>query len=80
MAGFPPSARRRPWARHLDKDESILDAGAGTGLVGECLHQMGYRNLTAMDLSTGMLEVARRKNIYQALDQMTMGEKLDYDT
>ena len=75
-----PQRTSETLARHLDKDESILDAGAGTGLVGECLHQMGYRNLTAMDLSTGMLEVARRKNIYQALDQMTMGEKLDYDT
>ena len=75
-----PQRTSETLARHLDKDESILDAGAGTGLVGECLHQLGYRNLTAMDLSTGMLEVARRKNIYQALDQMTMGEKLDYDT
>ena len=67
-------------AKHVDKEASILDAGAGTGLVGECLHHQGYRKLTAMDLSTGMLDVARRKNIYQALDQMTMGERLDYET
>ena len=67
-------------AKHVAKEGSILDAGAGTGLVGECLHEMGYRNMTAMDLSLGMLEVARRKNIYQALDQMTMGETLNYGT
>ena len=67
-------------AKHVDKEASILDAGAGTGLVGECLHQHGYRKLTAMDLSTGMLDVARKKNIYQVLDQMTMGERLDYET
>ena len=67
-------------AKHVAKEGSILDAGAGTGLVGECLHEMGFRNMTAMDLSQGMLEVARRKNIYQALDQMTMGETLDYAT
>ena len=66
--------------KHVAKDGSILDAGAGTGLVGECLHEMGFRNMTAMDLSLGMLEVARRKNIYQGLDQMTMGETLDYET
>ena len=36
--------------------------------------------MTAMDLSAGMLEVARRKNIYQGFDQMTMGERLDYDS
>lgn len=66
-------------AKHVARDGSILDAGAGTGLVGECLHQMGFTNMTAMDLSVGMLEVAKRKNIYRALDQMTMGETLGYE-
>ncbi|MDE2842553.1 MAG: class I SAM-dependent methyltransferase [Chloroflexota bacterium] len=65
-------------AKYVAADASILDAGAGTGLVGECLHNLGFRNMTAMDLSQGMLEVARRKNIYQGLDQMTMGEELGY--
>ena len=67
-------------AKHVDKDASVLDAGAGTGLVGECLQEMGFSNMTAMDLSLGMLEVARKKNIYRALDQMTMGETLGYET
>ena len=67
-------------AKHVAREGSILDAGAGTGLVGECLHEMGFNNMTAMDLSLGMLEVARRKNIYRALDQMTMGETLEYET
>ena len=75
-----PQRTSETLARYVDKAASILDAGAGTGLVGECLHQMGYTNMTAMDLSTGMLEVARRKNIYQGLDQMTMGEELGYET
>ena len=67
-------------AKHVAKEGSILDAGAGTGLVGECLHEMGYRNMVAMDLSQGMLDVAARKNIYQSCDQMTMGETLGYET
>lgn len=67
-------------AKYVARDAAILDAGAGTGLVGQCLHDLGYRNLTAMDLSQGMLEVARQKNIYQGLDQMTMGETLGYAT
>ena len=75
-----PQRTSETLAKYVDKAASILDAGAGTGLVGECLHQMGYTNMTAMDLSAGMLEVARRKNIYQGFDQMTMGERLDYDT
>ncbi len=67
-------------AKYAAKEASVLDAGAGTGLVGECLHELGFHNLTAMDLSLGMLEVARNKNIYQSLDQMTMGETLGYAT
>lgn len=67
-------------AKYVARDAAILDAGAGTGLVGQCLHNLGYHNLTAMDLSQGMLEVARQKNIYQGLDQMTMGETLGYAT
>lgn len=67
-------------AQYVARDAIILDAGAGTGLVGQCLYDLGYRQLTAMDLSLGMLEVARQKNIYQALDQMVMGETLDYAT
>lgn len=67
-------------AKYVDREAVILDAGAGTGLVGQCLYDLGYRRLTAMDLSQGMLEVARQKNIYQGLDQMVMGEALDYAT
>ena len=34
----------------------ILDAGAGTGLVGAALKAKGYGSIVAMDLSNGMLE------------------------
>jgi predicted TPR repeat methyltransferase len=56
----------------------ILDAGAGTGLGGEYLYQNGYKNLFGMDMSRGMLDEARSKEIYQKLDQMVLGETLDY--
>ncbi|NET53828.1 MAG: hypothetical protein F6K09_35890, partial [Merismopedia sp. SIO2A8] len=39
-----------------DKNAAILDAGAGTGLVGEALSEQGYTNLTAVDLSEKMLD------------------------
>jgi SAM-dependent methyltransferase len=64
--------------RYVSKEARILDAGAGTGLVGEILVKLGYRNLVAMDLSQGMLEEARKKNVYQEFHQMTMGESLDF--
>ena len=45
------------------KTVRILDAGCGTGLVGEALTGLGYQNLTGADYWTDMLEHARRKNI-----------------
>ena len=59
-------------------DARILDAGAGTGLGGEYLYQNSYNNLFAVDMSQGMLDEAEHKGIYQKLDRMVLGEKLDY--
>ena len=64
----------------MDKGAHILDAGAGTGLVGECLAEIGYEDMVAMDLSQGMLEEAKSKNVYNAFDQMALGGTLDYAT
>lgn len=66
--------------RYVPKDDKILDAGAGTGLVGQMLAEYGYKDLTAMDLSQGMLEEARKKGVYRAFHRMVMGEHLDYAT
>ncbi|UCG82417.1 MAG: class I SAM-dependent methyltransferase [Dehalococcoidia bacterium] len=66
--------------KYVPKDARILDAGAGTGLVGELLAKQGYNNLIAMDLSKGMLEEARKKKVYREFHQMVLGEKLDYAT
>ena len=68
------------FAKHVPTGAKILDAGAGTGLVGECLAELGYRDLHAMDLSLGMLEEARHKDLYQDFHQMTLGEELGFDT
>ena len=58
----------------------MLDAGAGTGLVGVELHRLGFTNIDAMDLSRGMLDEAGRKGVYRSLYQMVMGELLDFET
>jgi predicted TPR repeat methyltransferase len=50
-------------------DAAILDAGAGTGLVGAALARKGYTNLTAMDLSEKMLAIAAEKQVYRSLHQ-----------
>jgi len=61
-----------------NRDARILDAGAGTGLGGEYISQNGYNNLFGIDMSKGMLDEARGKKIYHSLDQMVLGETLDF--
>ena len=68
------------FVKHVDKSAHILDAGAGTGLVGECLAGVGYKDLVAMDLSQGMLDEAKSKNLYNAFHQMALGGTLDFVT
>ena len=68
------------FAKYVDKAAKILDAGAGTGLVGKILSGMGYSSLDAMVLSQGMLDESRKKNVYQGFHQMVMGESLGFST
>ncbi|NEQ84676.1 MAG: class I SAM-dependent methyltransferase [Moorea sp. SIO2I5] len=75
-----PQTATAVFAKHMDKSAKILDAGAGTGLVGECLVEAGYRNLVAMDLSLGMLEEAKSKNLYKEYHQMVLGSPLAFAT
>ena len=68
------------FAKHGAKSARILDAGTGTGLVGECLVKAGYGNLVAMDLSKGTLDEAKSKNLYNEFRQMALGGTLDFAT
>jgi ubiquinone/menaquinone biosynthesis C-methylase UbiE len=66
-------------ARHLPRGaEPLLDAGAGTGQVGEWLALVGYPNVEALDLSAGMLAVAARKKCYSKLHQLALGSALPF--
>lgn len=60
-----------------DFDAQILDAGCGTGNMGQILTQMGYRHIDGLDPSAGMLEVARRKQFYRQLHQLYLDERVD---
>lgn len=46
----------------------VLDLGCGTGLMGGAIKGR-FDHLTGYDISTGMLEQARRKGIYNVLEQ-----------
>jgi predicted TPR repeat methyltransferase len=60
------------------EDGTVLDAGAGTGLMGLVLAPLGYRDLIGIDVSGDMLEYAREKGVYRELRQMELGGRLDF--
>jgi predicted TPR repeat methyltransferase len=62
------------------KHAYILDAGCGTGLVGEELIKKGYSQMDALDYSKDMLDVSERKKIYQRHIQADLGKPLDIET
>jgi SAM-dependent methyltransferase len=63
--------------KYVPLDGMILDAGAGTGGVGELLHHQGFLNLVGIDISSGMLNEALKKNVYSDLRVGILGEDLD---
>ena len=77
FGNYSPRHAVETFVEYVNKDARILDAGAGTGLVGEVLAEYGYQNVEALELSQGMIEQARKKNIYAKIYQAALGEKLD---
>jgi predicted TPR repeat methyltransferase len=66
-----PSIALALLARHVPKGAApLLDAGAGTGLIGQWLQIMGYPTVEALDISAGMLAVAKTKNCYSAFHML----------
>lgn len=75
---YPPAIAGLVGRYVTERNAPILDAGAGTGIVGEVLAILGYARVTGIDLSDGMLAVARAKGVYAALRNQTLGEPLDF--
>lgn len=61
-----------------DRGASVLDVGAGTGLIGELLKKQGYMRLSAFDPSQKMLDMAKEKDIYQAYHKGYLGDPLSF--
>ena len=57
-------------------DTPILDVGAGTGLVGECLYKTGNNKIIGIDISSEMLEQARLKRCYSSLLKADVTKKI----
>ncbi len=66
-------------ARHVcPSEDRVLDAGAGTGILGEILPALGYPNIVGLDASAGMLKIANSKNNYRQLTQQFLGKPLTF--
>jgi ubiquinone/menaquinone biosynthesis C-methylase UbiE len=55
---------------------NILDAGCGTGLVGLHLARAGAKNIDGIDLSPGMLDIARDTGVYKSLAAVDMSKPM----
>lgn len=75
-----PRVATEQFQLYVPKNGKVMDAGAGTGMVGQELYRLGYHDIEAIDISRAMLDEARRKNVYGKLHEMVMGEKLDFPT
>ena len=65
--------------KYVDNSKSkILDAGCGTGLVGEILFEKNFNNIIGIDFSQPMLDQALEKNVYQSLNLADLTEKLTF--
>ncbi|KAL6244942.1 hypothetical protein RBB50_008470 [Rhinocladiella similis] len=54
----------------------IADAGCGTGMVGRELARFGADDISGLDISPGMLEVARKTGCYAELDLVDLSKSI----
>jgi ubiquinone/menaquinone biosynthesis C-methylase UbiE len=65
--------------RYIDpQGGAVLDAGVGTGRIGEMLSILGFRDIAGIDVSDGMLAEATKKGVYKHLRKMALGDQLDF--
>jgi predicted TPR repeat methyltransferase len=77
MGYVAPNAAASMLDYHVDSKESrVLDAGCGTGLVGQALSRMGYTHVDALDFSADMLNQADKKSVYRQCFQDDMNGEL----
>ncbi|KAG9195165.1 hypothetical protein G6011_00285 [Alternaria panax] len=56
----------------------IADAGCGTGLVGIELSKLGATNILGLDISEGMLAVAKNTAVYDDLKTTDLTKRLEF--
>ena len=82
VLGFSgPGAGAVTLANHVtDREANVIDAGAGTGMVGKELARLGFKHTTALDLSPGILMQAEKKSVYEEINVEDLGQPLEFET
>ena len=71
-----PLAAAKMLAKYMShKKDWILDIGAGTGMVGLALADLGFENIIGLDISPGMLAQADQKGVYKTLICSSIAEE-----
>lgn len=68
-------------ADHLGEQRSaglVLDAGCGTGGVGDALRQAGVERLVGGDFTPASVAAARKRGIYETVDHLDLNAPLDF--
>ena len=66
-------------ARYLLTEVCILDAGCGTGLSGQALHDRSFTHISGVDLSNQMLKQAEQREVYSSLRQADLNKRLSFE-
>ncbi|MGD1714038.1 class I SAM-dependent DNA methyltransferase [Hydrocoleum sp. CS-953] len=59
-------------------EDSILDAGCGSGLTGESLYNRGFTNITGVDISQKLLDKATQRQVYRELVKANLQQQLSW--
>lgn len=76
MGYVAPALAAEALAERISDGARVLDAGCGTGLVGAELARRRETVLDGVDLSPGMLERARAREVYRSLETADLTRSL----
>ena len=68
------------FSKYVSNGARVMDVDCGTGLAAVEMAKRGFRRMDGLDLSDGMLDEARKLQLYSDLRRATLGEPLDYPT
>lgn len=57
----------------------VVDLGCGDGAVGKAMYEKGFTNLTGVDISSKMMDIAAKKGVYSELKKANLLEALPFE-